>query len=441
MDVNDREFAELLAVGHERRGVEFKGPGARTDGYFFAKVVRAVLGMANLRDGGVVAVGVEELPNGGIVAIGLTSEQVATWGFEDVVGGLARYADPSVELEISLCRDRGQQCVVIEVRPFADVPILCKQEFSCPGSSGRTEVILRRGACYVRSRSRPETSEIPASEDMRDLLDLAAERRLRSFLGQAARSGVDLSQLTGASDDGRYAAEAVPAPSAVLSLIQTRGRWRVVIRPEQFKGRRIEDIHDLRQIVRRAEVQLAGWSFPYVRGEVLPQYGDDRISQELDWGHRLEWWQFHQSGQFIHEAGVPEDWRDRSEMWPAPSGWQSGVNLDVCDSLWRFTTAFEAAARFAAALADVDGFRIEVTGAVMRGRRLYADRDECAIRFDHAYVTESDTIRYELTFSEAELLADPAGHALRGATECFRRFGWQPRADLLREWQRTMSRH
>jgi hypothetical protein len=37
------EIEEILRVGHEPPGFEFKGPGDRTDSYFFAKVARAVL--------------------------------------------------------------------------------------------------------------------------------------------------------------------------------------------------------------------------------------------------------------------------------------------------------------------------------------------------------------------------------------------------------------
>lgn len=49
--------------------------------------------------------------------------------------------------------------------------------------------MLRKGACYVRPRRKPETTEIPTQEDMRDLLDLAAEKRLRKNLERVSRAG------------------------------------------------------------------------------------------------------------------------------------------------------------------------------------------------------------------------------------------------------------
>jgi len=57
--VTERDLESILAQGHETNGVEFKGPGARTDRSFPAKVIRAILGMANRRDGGLVMIGVE----------------------------------------------------------------------------------------------------------------------------------------------------------------------------------------------------------------------------------------------------------------------------------------------------------------------------------------------------------------------------------------------
>src|SRR5918992_3524376 len=70
---------------------------------------------------------------------------------------------------------------VIQVKEFADIPVLCKRSY---------DNVLREGACYVRSRRKPETSEIPTLADMRDLLDLATEKRLREHLALLERIGL-----------------------------------------------------------------------------------------------------------------------------------------------------------------------------------------------------------------------------------------------------------
>ena len=55
---------------------------------------------------------------------------------------------------------------------------------------GRTAQILRRGACYVRSRHKPETSEIPSEEEMRELLELAIDKGVRKFVTRAQKAGL-----------------------------------------------------------------------------------------------------------------------------------------------------------------------------------------------------------------------------------------------------------
>ena len=58
----------LLKRGYETRSFEFKGRGFRTQAGFLNKVIRAILGMANQRDGGKVILGVESDP---LDAVGL----------------------------------------------------------------------------------------------------------------------------------------------------------------------------------------------------------------------------------------------------------------------------------------------------------------------------------------------------------------------------------
>ena len=174
------ELAQILALGHETRGVEFKGPGPLSNRRLAAQVVRAVLGMANRRDGGLVIIGVED-NNSTLNPVGLNSSDLVTWNYDDVADRIAVYADPNVEFEIETKEYTGNQYVVIQVEEFSDVPVLCKRDY--PN-------VLRQGACYVRSRRKPETSEIPTSADMRDLMELAIDKGVIQYLDRAQRLGL-----------------------------------------------------------------------------------------------------------------------------------------------------------------------------------------------------------------------------------------------------------
>jgi predicted HTH transcriptional regulator len=146
--------------------------------------------MANRQDGGLVVIGVVD--DGVAVApIGLTNEQLDTWTHDAAGDALAEYADPAVEFALERVPFQGMTLVVLRVQEFDDVPVLCKRDYP------QTQ---RKGACYVRARRKPETSEIPTQAEMRELIDLATSKRLRKTLGMLRGAGVDLSTTASPGD-------------------------------------------------------------------------------------------------------------------------------------------------------------------------------------------------------------------------------------------------
>src|SRR5690348_16717507 len=96
------DFAALIQRGYEMRGIEFKEPGLRKKDLLFAKIVKAVLGMANTRDGGLVILGVQDKPDG-LSPVGLSPDQLKTWQSRDeVAASINVYASPSVEIDLEI---------------------------------------------------------------------------------------------------------------------------------------------------------------------------------------------------------------------------------------------------------------------------------------------------------------------------------------------------
>ena len=126
--------------------------------------------------------GVEDQGNA-LNPVGLNEADLDTWNYDNVADRIARYADPSVTFDLEVREYNGNRFVVIQVDEFGDVPVLCKRAF---------DDVLRDGACYVRTRRKPETSDIPTQADMRDLLDLAIEKGIRRLLAQAQRAGLNV---------------------------------------------------------------------------------------------------------------------------------------------------------------------------------------------------------------------------------------------------------
>ena len=186
--MTDLEFAEIMSLGHELTGVEFKASGPlnarKSPGIFVAQVVKAMLGMANRRDGGTIVVGVED-KSGTLNPVGVNDGDLKTWVYDRLADQIANYADPSMSFDIEIQEYDGNQYVVVLVHEFDDVPVLCKRSYSQQGQQ-----VLRDGACYVRARRKPETTEIPTQADMRDLLDLAIDKGVRRYLERAQRLGI-----------------------------------------------------------------------------------------------------------------------------------------------------------------------------------------------------------------------------------------------------------
>lgn len=184
-------LVELISLGHEMQGIECKSPGPRTDRLQQTKVIKAMLGMTNRRDGGLILIGIKDI-KGKLDPVGLSAEDLSTWKYDDIASSASEYADPSIVFEVQSHEWNGKHFILITVKEFADIPVICKKTYGPD---------LRQGGCYIRSRRKPETTEIPTQEDMRDLLDLATEKRVRNFIAQVRSVGLDLTSEPKPSDD------------------------------------------------------------------------------------------------------------------------------------------------------------------------------------------------------------------------------------------------
>jgi hypothetical protein len=187
------EIHQALDAGYEGRGFEFKGRGRSDDKHFLAKVARGGLSMGNLRDGGHLVIGIDDKRPQDMLP-GLDGAELASWvAYDDVSARLAAYCDPPLGFDLAQRElSSGIQIVVLQVHEFVDIPHLCARDYPD---------VLRAGALYVRSRKKPETAEVATSVEMREVLDLAAEKRLRAYVEAAQRAGVRLTTDTTAGSD------------------------------------------------------------------------------------------------------------------------------------------------------------------------------------------------------------------------------------------------
>lgn len=187
------EFQEIIQLGKEGRSLEFKRSTPWEDTEFKAKIAKSILAFSNVRDGGRLIIGVNQLNDDSFDFLGMDNADLQSWSYDDVSSFVSKYADPFVDFTLERVSLDEKTFIVITVSEFTELPVICKRD----GASK-----LRRGAIYIRTYRMPETAEVPTQTELREILDLAIEKRLRGFLRTAAHAG--LSYTTEPSDREKF---------------------------------------------------------------------------------------------------------------------------------------------------------------------------------------------------------------------------------------------
>lgn len=439
--LTNEQFEDLLELQHEIPEVEFKGPGPRSDQYHLAKIARAVMGMANRRDGGIVIIGVEER-NGVLTPAVFSQADIDSWGNNDhVIDALAGYMNPPAHFDRSIRELQGNKFVVLEVYEFADIPIICKKKFQRDHQSGHLEVVLREGACYIRSRHKPETVEITSStEHMRLLLDLAIEKGVSRFVTLAQKAGMSLSGIAQPDDVDLFNEQLSENSSTpLLEKILSRGYWKIIVRPEKFLPDKIA-YNALLPIVQNSAVDIFGGGFPNVVQDIPISRGTKCIGQEIGTDHFLEIWYLYQSGQFLHYSDILDDWINVIDQLFTSPQWKPGKFLSIEEVIRQFTGIFVFASRLA--LTDIYSKDLYVVIDVLlknlQGRYLYISTPG-KVPLRRPYEAQISEFLYTTRIQKDELIARPKELALRASSELFLRFGWDPSQAILENIQLTFN--
>lgn len=134
------------------------------------KVAKAMMAMSNLRNGGVIVIGMKEPKRGVWDPDIMTDEQVASFTQDDVAQWVNDYAVPAVQFTVKPFVLDTNNFVIIKVREFDSFPTICRK----PKQSGGEA--LRKGAIYYRSNRKNESAPVSSDEDMRELIKLAVDK-------------------------------------------------------------------------------------------------------------------------------------------------------------------------------------------------------------------------------------------------------------------------
>lgn len=177
--VHDRVIG-ALDICQEGQGIDFK-ESAPWDSLKW-RIIKTVLAMGNLRDGGIIVIGASEREQTWVLS-GITPDHLVTFDVDNIIDAANSYASPHIDLDIALVQYNGQQFLAIQVNEFDNTLIVCKK--NGPAGTGIVE-----GAVYVRPPGIAKTTRVMNASQMHDMLELAAEKRARRILETARRVGL-----------------------------------------------------------------------------------------------------------------------------------------------------------------------------------------------------------------------------------------------------------
>ena len=222
--------------------------------------------------------------------------------------------------------------------------------------------------------------------------------------------------------------------SAVLEKIRQRGHWRFIARPSAYVEERVADFTALLELVQKCSVKIGGWDVPAVDPPLQASRDKDSVGQEIDWSQYVELWRLHQSGQFLHYAGILTDWWDQAHWGKVPDGWRPGQMLSVPEVLFRLTGFVEFSARLSLTAAGAEEMHLEATVTQLQGRTLATDQSKFSPP-SRVRTTQMSQYPWSLSVPRDELIAEPREIALSAASELFKRFDWYPSIEILRKHQ------
>lgn len=404
--LTDEELTSLVRLGYEPRGIERKRGASLSDGEFVENVARAAMALANQRDGGYVLIGVENDDVTGADS-GLSDDLIAEWlDYDQVTDKLNRWADPPVRIDLARrALPGGGLVVVMQVEEFEQIPVICKRD-------GRR---LQQGRIYTRSMAKTESSSAITQNELREVLNLAAEKQTRRFVETAERAGL---QVRADVDLTAGFRPQVMAWEQAATRVLTVPHWRLEVRPLTFEEHRV-DYAQLAAVVQQIAVRMRGWPLPFIE---RPGYGDDWVGEEYAGSFSEgESWRLYESGLFLHAQGISTQYE---ADWRSPSGEQQAAgHFPAWLPVAFLTEAFTLAGRLQRLLDAATPLQVTVAAESLQGWQLVAGNPG-RVGFHSAYVFNSEHWRRSIELTPETALTGVRALAVDWSRNLLHRFGW-----------------
>jgi len=178
--MSESEIETLIKYPNEERYLEFKR-SVCWDGDIRAKIAKSIMALANLRDGGWIVIGKEEQADNSFKSVGMTQQDYDSFDSDNVKAYVYERTQPPVSFEVIKKQYEDKRFILIKVKEFDDIPIMCKKSF---------DDILHAGKLYVRSKGKPESIATPSDAEMREVIELAIDKGVSKFVQRLQRTGI-----------------------------------------------------------------------------------------------------------------------------------------------------------------------------------------------------------------------------------------------------------
>lgn len=366
------ELIPFLLATSESSHIDAKGPTSWDDDVNSAKLSKDIAAFANSTDGGVLVIGKSEKENGSFELVGLTEEQARSFETTKVANWVNSRFSPPIHLQCHRVEYESKLFIVITVKEFQDIPILCVKTFQDRHHPKKHHLSSR--TIYVRTAN-AESAPLGTENQMRELIGLATKKRgdelITSF--RSLLQGRSLVQQQ--SDDEKNTEEFQFILKSVHSNSRDKiadGVWQFAIRPCQFDSNRFsDDFEDLEKRIKRNAVHLRNEFPPYTTGTHMREWG---ICNEQTY---CDFWTLACSGQFVLWRPYPENGYDFQSPWNHSGGGGSvepslnaGTWLNFKPSLFSIFEFFLFASRLTQEYEFDVRFEIRITGNNLQDRRL-----------------------------------------------------------------------
>lgn len=199
---NETDLQFYILHGREERYLEYKRSMIWTgNDTTKVKIAKAMMAMANLRNGGVIVVGMQETTRGVWVPEVMTPLQISSFTQDDVAQWVNDYATPAAQFSIGPFTLNGNQFVIIQVQEFDASPVICRKQKIAGGET------LDAGAIYYRSNKKIESAPISSEEDSRELIGLAVDKGISRHVSRLQRLGLIPTETPNQRDRQQYETE------------------------------------------------------------------------------------------------------------------------------------------------------------------------------------------------------------------------------------------